>query len=340
MKSLPISAALVALLVLLPECWAQAPILSTPLEDTVSPQLIQPLTQASAASNRGGQAGYGRVMWSIQPQSAAVGAALPLLTAPPQPATGSASPRLPVTRDTATSASRWIAGSGSLSGSMMDRGANPAQTSAYLPASSFTFGALSSQGALPTPGSAMAMSPITAQTSQARTILNHYQPAPSMVEDERAGGLATGPHPTSTGQSDAADASPPVTPFQAPSSALTGSFTRRGVQAPIVTTLTSAGMQIHLIATADGLQLVLQTKNAINGSILGDQSGTSRHSGTAAKGWWAWGAGAGSWAPVDPLTAAPLMNLQDDREEPINGSAPDSKLNQTPGSANRPLLER
>lgn len=77
---------------------------------------------------------------------------------------------------------------------------------------------------------------------------------------------------------------------------------------------TAEGMTIRLMATADGLQLVLQSKSGMNGSILADRSGISRNKGDSAPGWWSWSAGRGSWEPVNVLTSSPLSHVGDPGE--------------------------
>jgi hypothetical protein len=57
--------------------------------------------------------------------------------------------------------------------------------------------------------------------------------------------------------------------------------------------------------------LVLQTKNNLNGSILGDQSGVSRKGPEKIAGWWAWTAGDGSWIPINAFTTSPLEKFED-----------------------------
>jgi hypothetical protein len=383
MKHLAIFCALLPLITSWSDGWAQAPVLSTPFEDTVSPQLILPLSQASAASSRSGQ-GYGQVMWSIQPASASVDSILP--QQPDQPQLPSqVAPQLPAFGSPAAGgltspASSWTAGGAQVTGSMLGRIAHSSQASSYTSASSFTPMAMPAVATAPAGNTAMnpALTSLQLQALQAQTLQfqalhaqgsqanqtgglpmlvkaglatsapNNYQaaPQPSINPESpdavaHAEGSPHGSHQATQSQpAPDADDDQFSHPLSTPSSSGTDEFAPRGFQIALVTAPTSAGMVIRLIATADGLQLVLQTKNAINGSILGDQSGTSRIGGAATEGWWAWGAGAGSWTPINVLTSFPLMNFKDPGESLIDGLIPKSKLDTTAGSADESISEQ
>jgi len=104
-----------------------------------------------------------------------------------------------------------------------------------------------------------------------------------------------------------------------------GSFAQGSLAAARIASPTSEGMTIRLIPTADGLQLVLQTKNSLSGSILFDQSTVSR-SDAGAPGWWNWGAGAGSWAPINTLTTSSPSRFEDPAEKLLEKITPGPKL--------------
>jgi hypothetical protein len=87
---------------------------------------------------------------------------------------------------------------------------------------------------------------------------------------------------------------------------------------PLYVSPSSERMTIRLIMTADGLQLILQTKNNLTGSILGDQSAISRKGTGKAAGWWAWTAGDGSWEPINVFTTSPLERFGDPGEKLLN----------------------
>lgn len=352
------------------ESRGQAPVLSTPFEDAASPQLIQPLNQTTDSRNRGGQSGYGTTTRSIQPVDASVGA--PLLALPQ----GTDQPQLPLPAANGLASfgsgaaggvtgptSSWTAGGAAASGSMLARIANSSQASGYTSASSFApraiqpIGSGSGQNTSALP-SAVSLQAAALQVGTTGKLLKETGAfVPGAPRQYQAGSLSgvSGPPDTATQASgspagssqtsqtqpasdtDDGSSSSPLTTF---SSSHMDSVAPRGFNVSLVISPTSEGMSIRLIATADGIQLVLQTKNALNGSILGDQSGISRRGGDIAEGWWTWGAGAGSWAPINVLTSSPLRKFSDPGEELIKNLVPTSKLDKTTSSADEGLPEQ
>jgi hypothetical protein len=81
----------------------------------------------------------------------------------------------------------------------------------------------------------------------------------------------------------------------------------RAVQPYIARFPTKAGMEIRLVQTKDGLQLVLESKDPLTGSILADQSGVS----APPEGWWSWSAGSGNWVPTEEKNTLPFRDPSD-----------------------------
>jgi hypothetical protein len=91
-------------------------------------------------------------------------------------------------------------------------------------------------------------------------------------------------------------------------------------------------MIVGLTRTADGLQLILHGTKDVNGSILADQSMISRTPNNAEQGWWAWGAAAGSWAPVNVMTRSEREMLRDPAEKVLETADKMSAPSQTKSS--------
>ncbi len=273
------------LVILLSAPWGglgQAPVLSKPMENVASPQVMGPLNQPAGAHGGASGPAYGEVRWSLQP----VGGAIHAIDGIDRRQAGQSQLPEPVERGrSAGSASRWVAGGASV-------GRSPRAFA----------------GSSPSAFSAQPLSPVAIGTSG------------------RAMAAPKAQLPTN------------ATPGSAPDDAISfaggiASFAARPVAMPLVKAPTSEGMVIRLIPTADGVQLVLQTRTSLAGSVLADQSGISRHGGNVSEGWWAWGAGAGSWAPISVLTSSPLAKPTHPGEGRTHKADPASRADKTPGIA-------